>query len=195
MRPSALLPLIERYDFFIIDQWAVMHNGVVALDGAREAMRAMVGMGKTVLTLSNSSRSRRSTRLNLARLGFDENHHYHEIMTSGADVRDHLRARRDSFYRGLGRRCHVMRFDDDFSILDGLGYTVSGHGADSGALARADFVLCAGIEAGCTPEDYKIFLESALARSLPMVCANPDLLSKGMDGSLHACPWSHRASL
>ena len=48
--------LADRYDGFILDQFGVMHNGVVALPGAQECFEKLAKAGKKLVILSNTSR-------------------------------------------------------------------------------------------------------------------------------------------
>ena len=45
-----------RYDGFILDQFGVMHNGVLALPGASECYANLAASGKKIVILSNTSR-------------------------------------------------------------------------------------------------------------------------------------------
>ena len=48
--------IADRYDGFILDQFGVMHNGVVALPGAQECFQKLAKAGKKLVILSNTSR-------------------------------------------------------------------------------------------------------------------------------------------
>ncbi len=92
-------------------------------------------------------------------------------MSSGEEAWQYLHRRDDPFYAALGRRCLHICSDRDLEIRDGLGLEY----VDTAE--AAEFILNTG-PAGWddTIEDYAPLLRRALARGLPMVCANPDLV-------------------
>ncbi len=96
---------------------------------------------------------------------------YHHVMSSGEEAWQYLRRRDDPFYAALGRRCLHICSDRDLEIREGLGLDY----VDTAE--EAEFILNTG-PAGWddTIEDYAPLLSRALARGLPMVCANPDLV-------------------
>ena len=53
----------------------------------------------------------------------------------------------------------------------------------------ADFILNAGTRSGTVAlEAYEPILQRAIARELPMICANPDFVSVAPDGNMNICP-------
>jgi HAD superfamily hydrolase (TIGR01459 family) len=60
--------------------------------------------------------------------------------------------------------------------------------AEAIGISEAEAVVCTGLndDANETAEDYRPLLESALARDLPFVCANPDLVVD-VGGRLYPC--------
>jgi HAD superfamily hydrolase (TIGR01459 family) len=105
----------------------------------------------------------------------------HDVMSSGEEAWQHLERRDDPFYAALGWRCLHIGSDRDLEIREGLGL------AYVDAPADADFILNTG-PAGWDDriEDYEPLLRQALARDLPMVCANPDLVVQ-RGSTLHLC--------
>lgn len=182
--------IIDAYDAILVDQWAVMHNGMQPIPGALDALEAVVANGQWVVSLSNSSRSRRSTLENLAEMGFLPGTHFHGVVTSGCDVRDCLADRPDPFYAALGNRYYMMAWGNHRSLTEQLpGYE------EVDDIEKADFIFCSGIDFGRTPADYRLVLEAALKRTteanpkgLPMICSNPDKWSLAPDGKLYPCP-------
>jgi HAD superfamily hydrolase (TIGR01459 family) len=92
-------------------------------------------------------------------------------MSSGEEAWQHLRRRHDPFYAALGRRCLHVGSERDIEIRQGLDLEFVG------TAEEADFVLNTG-PAGWDDrlEDYEPFLQLALDRNLPMICANPDIV-------------------
>ena len=96
---------------------------------------------------------------------------YHNVMSSGEEAWQYLARRDDPFYTTLGRRCLHIGSERDTGIRAGLGLELVA------AAEEAEFILNTG-PAGWDDqiEDYAPLLRRALARGLPMVCANPDLV-------------------
>jgi len=92
-------------------------------------------------------------------------------MSSGEEAWQHLRRRDDPFYAALGRRCLHIGSERDIEIREGLDLEF----VDTAE--EAEFVLNTG-PAGWDDrlEDYEPFLQLALDRNLPMICANPDIV-------------------
>ncbi|MEM7072425.1 MAG: HAD-IA family hydrolase, partial [Pseudomonadota bacterium] len=108
---------------------------------------------------------------------------YSDVVTSGEHVHHCLKTRPDAFYQGLGKRFFIFPWDGDRQIIDGLGFI------EVNRMEDADFVLCAGVERGGLAA-YLDDLDRALSCNLPMIVANPDLVSKKPDGTLQLCPGS-----
>ena len=90
-----------------------------------------------------------------------------------------MRARGDSFYAEIGRRCFLFTWDGDNSILDGQDLE------EVDTVAEAEFLILAGTNATAT--NYEDSLQEAAARNLPMVCLNRDFVSVSPEGELIEC--------
>ncbi len=164
-----LSEIAERYDGFIVDLWGVLHDGVRAFPPAVDCLERLRERGKRVLILSNAPRRAEAVAARTAELGIPARL-CDAVMSSGEAAWQHLAARTDPWHRALGRRCHHLGPERDRGMREGLDYDFVDH------LAEADFVLATGaLSFGDTPETYAAFLDEALGRRLPMVCANPDL--------------------
>ena len=161
--------IADRYDAFVIDLWGVLHDGVRAFPEAVACLEQLRAHDKRVLILSNAPRRAESVAARNAELGIPA-HLCDAVMSSGEAAWRHLAARTDPWHRALGRRCHHLGPERDRGMREGLDYDFVDH------LAEADFVLATGaLSFEDTPETYAAFLDEALGRRLPMVCANPDL--------------------
>jgi HAD superfamily hydrolase (TIGR01459 family) len=172
--------LAALYDGFILDLWGVIHDGVAPMPGALACLQALVDRGKRIVLLSNAPRRADDVARRIAQIGVPRGL-YHHVMSSGEEAWQHLARRDDPFYVALGRRCLHIGSERDLEIREGLGLEFVE------AAEEAEFILNTG-PAGWDDriEDYEPLLRRALARDLPMVCANPDLVV--MRGStLHLC--------
>ena len=159
-----------RYDGFILDLWGVIHDGVAPMPGAVDCLRALIDGGKRVVLLSNAPRRADDVVRRITQIGVPPGT-YHDVMSSGEEAWQCLHRRDEPFYAALGRRCLHICSDRDLEIRDGLELDY----VDTAE--EAEFILNTG-PAGWddTIEDYAPLLSRALARDLPMVCANPDLV-------------------
>ncbi|MPZ08836.1 MAG: TIGR01459 family HAD-type hydrolase [Kiloniellaceae bacterium] len=165
-----LSALAERYDAFIIDLWGVMHDGLQAYPAAVEALRELRAAGKRSVVLSNAPRRAAAIAKRNAEIGIPEDLPDH-LLSSGEDAWQHLKTRPDAWYQALGRRCYHLGPARDYGMREGLDLDF----VDS--LAEADFILNTGILNDTDAvETYRRLLDEGLARRLPMICANPDLI-------------------
>jgi HAD superfamily hydrolase (TIGR01459 family) len=169
------------YDLFLIDQWGVIHDGETPYDGAIDTLAELKALDRPVVILSNSARR---THVGIEKMDSMDipREFYDHLVTSGEQTWQALRHRGDSFHAGLGRRCLLFSWGADRGLTGG--------GIDLDLvedMAEADFILMAGTNR--EPLDYyEPILQAALARGIPMICANPDLVSVTPDGELVICP-------
>lgn len=164
MRPiSALSDLADRYDALLCDIWGVIHNGQDAFPDACAALsrwRAEVG---PVILISNAPRPKSEIFPQLAALGAPASA-WTDIVTSGDVTRAELQRRAPGPAWRIGP-------ERDAPLYAGIDLPE----AD---LETARFISCTGpfdddVE---TAEDYRERFVRAVARGLPMVCANPDIV-------------------
>ena len=177
---SGLRELAPRYDGFILDLWGVIHDGLAPLPGAIDCLQSLIDAGRRIVLLSNAPRRADDVVRRITAVGVPVGL-YHDVMSSGEEAWQHLKRREDPFYAALGRRCLHIGSERDLEIREGLGLDYVDAPAD------AQFVLNTG-PAGWDDriEDYEPILREALARGLPMVCANPDLVVQ-RGSTLHLC--------
>ena len=171
----------ERYDSLLLDQFGVLHDGSVAYPEAVDAVRRLAEAGKRLVILSNSGRRATDTLAKLEPLGFDPSW-FAGVVTSGETTHQALALRTDPVFAKLGPRCLHLTWSDRGAInVDQLGLV---HVTDP---ELADFVLAHGMEAvsggSAQPalqvslEDLRSLLRVAARRRLPLIIANPDLVT------------------
>jgi len=165
---DGLAALADGHDAFIFDLWGVLHDGVRAYPEAVACLRELKARGKPVLVLSNAPRPAHQVAAKMRAVGIPDDAWDH-LMSSGEDAWRHLAQRPTPWYRALGRRMYHLGPDRDRAMREGV---------DAEAvtdLDAADFLLNTG-----PPNDERSveplvpLLEKAVARGLPMICANPD---------------------
>lgn len=165
----------------------MLHDGKVSTPEAVEAVRLMAEeFGCRVVLLSNSSRRSGGAMGKIAGLGYRQEW-FQGIVTSGELTWRRLEGRPDDFWRGLGTRCLHFNWADRGAIsLEGLGLTAVQEPEE------AEFILAHGTEClgGAEPRTLDIdgFLDILArcsrveGRRIPMVVANPDVVTVDGDG-------------
>ncbi len=179
MSPSTLPTIIDRfaplahgYDVLLCDVWGVVHNGVAAFAAACEALTRFRAGGGTVILVTNAPRPGAAVQKILDRFGVPHDA-YDAITTSGDVTRGIVESRLSERVFHLGPR-------RDLPIFAGLDVSFA-------PPETADYVVCSGLfdDATETPENYRELLAAMRARSLFMVCANPDIVVERGDTLLY----------
>jgi len=166
---SGVREIAPGYDGFILDLWGVVHDGTAPFPGVLDCMERLIAAGKRLVLLSNAPRRSDDVIRRITRIGVPERL-YHGVMSSGEEAWLHLKHRSEPFYAALGHRCLHIGSERDLEIREGLDL------AFVGTPDEADFILNTGpAEWDDAIETYAPVMHAALARRLPMVCANPDL--------------------
>ncbi|UCH72703.1 MAG: TIGR01459 family HAD-type hydrolase [Rhodospirillales bacterium] len=163
--------LADAYDGFILDLWGVLYDGGTVFPHARDTMARLRAGGARLVILSNGPRRAAAVAARIAAAGIPEDS-YDGVMSSGEEAWQLLRdPGEDAWYRALGRRVFFLGPDSDRPMLDGLDL------AEVDSAAEADFILDLGpLDPGHSIADYEPMLAAAIARQVPMICANPDLV-------------------
>ena len=161
---SGFRDIADKYDAVLCDVWGVLHNGKEAYAGVDEALEKYRKQGGTVLLLSNAPRPSTQLPAMLRNLGISDDA-YDGILTSGDATKTFITT------HALGTKCYAIGPGRDNNLFDDTG--VAQVSAD-----EAQFIVCTGPfnddEEG--PEDYREPFKPLVARGLPFVCANPDLV-------------------
>jgi HAD superfamily hydrolase (TIGR01450 family) len=161
-RLSTFVDAVDQYDVALCDVWGVLHNGVDVFPGAGEALSAAREKGLTVVLITNSPRPSPGVISQLKAMGVPDTA-YDRIVTSG-DVTRKLIAEGP-------KKVFLLGPERDLPLMDGLDVTVVG--AD-----EADSIVCTGLFDDETevPEDFHDLLVAFQKRTVPLICANPDLI-------------------
>ena len=154
--------ITDGFDVILSDVWGVLHNGVSAFPAATVALHEARKAGKTVVLITNAPRPASGVIETLRALGVPDDA-YDRIITSG-DVTRGLIAEGP-------KKVFLLGPERDLPLLDGLDVENVGE-------AEAQSVVCTGFfdDETETPEDYTEMLKGFIARNVPMICANPDLV-------------------
>jgi HAD superfamily hydrolase (TIGR01459 family) len=158
-----LEPLARDYDVLFCDVWGVVHNGMNAFPAACDALMRFRERGGTAILITNAPRAGEAVARILDRFGVPRV--AYDAITSSGDVTRGIVAAR------LAQAVFHLGPQRDLSIFAGLDVKFTG-------LENADYVVCSGLfdDTTETPESYRDMLAAMRARSLFMVCANPDIV-------------------
>ena len=166
---SGMEELAEDYEGYVLDLWGVIHDGVTVFPGVIDCLCRLRETGKRIVLLSNAPRRACVIIEQLAAFGVSEAL-YDGIMSSGQEAYDHLAARDDPWYAGLGERCFHIGPERDMNMLEGLSLQVMDK------LSESQFILNTGPwDDGETVSHYEDTLSEGAWAKLPMICSNPDL--------------------
>ncbi len=158
-----LREIIGGVEVVLSDIWGVVHNGLESFPEACAALNTYRQQGGVVILITNAPRPADSVQRQLRKLGVaDET--YDAIVSSG-DLTRHFVADHP------GKKLHWIGPERDSSIHRGLDPVMS-------ELDGADYIICTGLfdDETETPADYRPMLMKALARKVPLICANPDIV-------------------
>ena len=161
---TSLRELIEHYDHFLLDQWGVLHNGVIPYEGVPEALSALRRAGKQLSVITNSGRPGTHNAGRLPEYGI-ESGLIDQVISSGDVGLDWVGR------EAPGARCFAVCSGGDAAPLAAAGINVVER------VEEAELIYLSGMPAESDRLDMSIFdpwIESGLARGLPLVCANPD---------------------
>ncbi|KWT66006.1 HAD-superfamily hydrolase, subfamily IIA [Hyphomicrobium sulfonivorans] len=156
--------LLSNYDVIFCDVWGVLHDGLKAFPTTCDALQRFRNNGGTVVLVSNAPvpGPRVSAMLESRAVPDDT---WDDIVSSGELALQHADA---MGYRTIYCIGPTQRDAATFLRVKA---------------ARTDFddaeaILCTGLNDDMTEtaDDYRPLLEKALARKLPFICANPDLV-------------------
>lgn len=161
---ASLADLAERYDALYCDLWGCLHNGLVPYPAAVSALRTFRAGGGTVILMTNAPRPGVEVASHLAAMGAPRDC-YDAIVSSGDAAVAEVASGR------YGRRVEHVGPDRDLPFFDGL---------DVARVSRdeAESVVLTGLydDEAETPEDYAGAIADWIARRLPVICANPDIV-------------------
>ncbi len=158
-----LRDVVGGVEVVLSDIWGVVHNGLESFPEACAALHTYRQQGGVVILITNAPRPADSVQRQLRKLGVaDET--YDAIVSSG-DLTRHFVADHP------GKKLYWVGPDRDGSIHRGLDPVMS-------ELDNADYIICTGLfdDETESAEDYRPMLTKALARKVPLICANPDIV-------------------
>ena len=167
---AALAEVTDRYQALFCDLWGCLHDGVRPFPPAVAALQAFRASGGAVVLMTNAPRPSPAVIAQLDRMGVPRDA-WDMVVSSGDASRLALAEGR------VGRRVWHCGPEKDASFFADTGDGIDLSGIERVPLTDAEGVVCTGLvdDMTQTPADYAAHLEQALARSLPLLCTNPDI--------------------
>ena len=170
---SSLMDIQDRYTYFLVDMWGVIHDGHTLFPQALQGLRALKAKGKTVLFLTNAPRLGPALAMMIHKMGIMPDL-YAGIQSSGDTAVTELKTSTHPLY---GLPFYFIGQEPlHASLLDAM------HPYRVPDISQAQFILMSAV----MPDAERI-IQQALERKLPLVCANPDRVACEK-GQLHTCP-------
>jgi HAD superfamily hydrolase (TIGR01459 family) len=176
---SGLRQIADRFDHVLLDQYGPLRLDKDVFPEARDCVAALRARGKKIIVLSNSGKRSADNVARLAKVGLAADA-YDGMLSSGEVTWRGLRDRKSVPFTQVGRRCFIISRDADRGVVGGLDI-------EPVALEAAEFILLSGLDDDQT--DIGAWRErfvAAVARKVPMLCANPDLTMFTPSGLLPA---------
>ena len=156
--------LVKNYDYFLFDQWGVLHNGHKKFPKAENCLKYLKEKNKKIILISNSSMPTANSISNLKKIGFSETL-YDLCITSGQIALNFIQK---DIYDKYGKICFPLKLSKDKIKVFNLKCTKD--------IKKANFAMIADLEAGLTILDFAEDLDNMIKNNTPLLCSNPDFL-------------------
>lgn len=173
---NSLSDFSNNYDLFLVDLWGVIHDGEELYDGVKNSLEWLKSQGKKLVFISNAPKRITLAEQGLKRLGITPDL-YSYIVTSGEVTYDYLTSGKHK----LGNKYFLIN-DKEVDLLGGSQLIWAK------TPSEADFLVTIGFEnPSSTLEELIPTLCECLDNKLPMICANPDLITVDKRGNFALC--------
>ena len=160
---KGLKSIIENYDFFFIDLWGVVHNGVKLNEKAIDVLAKISEAKKNYILLTNSPRPNNIVKIFLEKMGMNENMR-ENVYTSGEAALSYLNKNflEQSFYHIGPPR--------DFDLF------IDFKNKKTQDISKSNYLLCTGLHDNHDQDlnYYKELFANSISKK--MICTNPDLI-------------------
>jgi len=160
---KGLRSIIDNYDFYFIDLWGVIHNGIELHKKATEVLAEITKAKKNYILLTNAPRPNSTVKIFLEKMGLDKAMR-EKVYTSGQAALSYLKTKH-SIHIFIHLR-PPRDFDLFFNFRDKKIEDID----------RCDYLLCTGLfdQYNKDLDFYKKLLISSVSKK--MICTNPDLI-------------------
>ena len=176
-----ILEIADKYQYFILDIWGVIHDGDSTYDGVVATIKQLKKLDKKVIFLSNAPRRSEVVAKVLANYGITKDY-YEFILTSGEAAHLYLQQNQQNNFSEFGKKYFYIGPQKDRGLVNDLQYEEVLEAKD------ADFNITTGFNGpGSTLDERKHQLDESIKYNLPMICVNPDLMVIKKTGQEFLC--------
>jgi HAD superfamily hydrolase (TIGR01459 family) len=176
-----ILEIANKYQYFILDVWGVIHDGDSAYDGVVDCVKKLKEMGKKIAFLSNAPRRSSVVAKVLADYGITEDY-YEFILTSGEAAHFYLQQNQQDGFKEFKKKYFYIGPQKDRGLVNDLEYEEVLEAKD------ADFNITTGFNGPwSTLDERQHQLDESIKYNLPMICVNPDLMVIKKTGQEFLC--------
>ena len=161
---SSFKNVINNYDYFLFDQWGVLHNGYKKFLEAEKCLEFLKLKNKKIILISNSANPSLQSEANLKRLGYSEKL-FDYCVTSGQIALNNINK---DIYKKYGRKCFPLELSREKIKYFDLDCTKN--------IEKANSAMIADLKDGLSILDFAEYLDKIFKYKLPLLCANPDYL-------------------
>jgi HAD superfamily hydrolase (TIGR01459 family) len=176
---ESLSVVADQYDYYMIDIWGVLHDGVRPFTGTIDCLKNLKEQGKFVCLLSNTPSRGPDVVEDLAVFGITRDL-YDNIVTAGDSAFQALKA-----YQG--KRGWYAGNHAGAPLIKGLDIEVVGNPSDADFMINDLYDLSETEQRVVAP-----LLKEAANKKLDMICGNPDLVVN-VGNQLKECPGTYAA--
>ena len=155
--------IVNKYDFYFIDLWGVIHNGIKLHKKAIETLTQISEAKKDYTLLTNAPRPNNIVKIFLEKMGMAKNMR-EKVYTSGEAALSYLKKnhQKQSFYH-IGP---ARDFDLFLDFKNNKNQNIN----------KSDYLLCTGLHEQHDQDlnYYKELLINSVSKK--MICTNPDLV-------------------
>ena len=158
---TKLSEIYYKYEYFFIDLWGVIHNGVSLFNGVTETLEALKKENKIIYFLTNAPRRSNVIKQQLSDFGLNALL-YDEVISSGEITWQKMKEKKKL-------NCFLIGPPRDFHLVEGLNLNIVKE------LDRVDIIINTGPWGdNDTLENYKPMLNKLINYDPVMICSNPD---------------------
>ena len=163
--------LIKRFDWFLFDQWGVLHDGKKKFKFIDKTLKMLKQKSKCSIILSNTSQNEaEAKRDTLKKLKINELY-FDKVITSGGYL-EHIALSKSKKFLKLNnllklKKCYLISNKNKNEVINNIGLKKS-------STKSAKFILAMSVKPFESLDDYKKILKKLFKRKLTMICSNPD---------------------
>lgn len=156
-----LSEICDKYDYFIVDLWGVVHNGINIFDGIVDVLEELKRLKKVIYFMTNAPRRSFVIEEQLSDFGL-KRELYDSVISSGEITWQFLSDKNYKF-------CYLIGPERDYHLIEGLSYEVTKD------FKKVEIIVNTGPWGDDDNlENYKPTLENLVKHNPTMICSNPD---------------------